>query len=51
MIEGDLAAQLGIRFNIFQLYQTYTGEDQGLNIGPKGFAKEKYGRGGQHIGI
>lgn len=43
VIEGDVAAQQGIRFNIFQLYQTYTGEDERLNIGPKGFTGEKYG--------
>ena len=42
-IVGDLAAQQGIRFNIFQLQQTYTGEDESLNIGPKGFTGEKYG--------
>ncbi len=42
-IEGDVAAQQGIRFNIFQLNQTYTGEDESLNIGPKGFTGEKYG--------
>ena len=43
IIEGDVAAQQGIRFNIFHLYQTYTGEDERLNIGPKGFTGEKYG--------
>ncbi len=43
VIEGDVAAQQGIRFNIFQLNQTYTGEDPRLNIGPKGFTGEKYG--------
>ncbi|HPF50256.1 MAG TPA: family 65 glycosyl hydrolase domain-containing protein [Draconibacterium sp.] len=42
-IEGDVAAQQGIRFNIFQLNQTYTGEDERMNIGPKGFTGEKYG--------
>jgi maltose phosphorylase len=42
-IEGDLAAQQGIRFNIFQLNQTYLGDDERLNIGPKGFTGEKYG--------
>ncbi|MDR2284751.1 MAG: glycoside hydrolase family 65 protein [Sphingobacterium sp.] len=42
-IEGDVSAQQAIRFNIFQLYQTYTGEDARLNIGPKGFTGEKYG--------
>ncbi len=42
-IEGDIAAQQGIRFNIFQLNQTYTGQDERLNIGPKGFTGEKYG--------
>lgn len=42
-IEGDPEAQQGIRFNIFQLNQTYTGEDERLNIGPKGFTGEKYG--------
>ena len=43
IIEGDDAAQQGIRFNIFHLQQTYTGEDARLNIGPKGFTGEKYG--------
>ena len=50
VIDGDpadagqaMAAQQGIRFNIFQLNQTYTGEDERLNIGPKGFTGEKYG--------
>jgi maltose phosphorylase len=43
VIEGDVAAQQGIRFNIFHLYQTYTGRDERLNIGPKGFTGEKYG--------
>ncbi|GGK82114.1 glycoside hydrolase family 65 protein [Rufibacter glacialis] len=43
VIEGDATAQQGIRFNIFQLNQTYTGEDERLNIGPKGFTGEKYG--------
>ena len=43
IIEGDIAAQQGIRFNIFHLNQTYSGEDARLNIGPKGFTGEKYG--------
>jgi maltose phosphorylase len=43
IIEGDVSAQQAIRFNIFQLNQTYTGEDERLNIGPKGFTGEKYG--------
>ncbi|HNY15134.1 MAG TPA: glycoside hydrolase family 65 protein, partial [Bacteroidales bacterium] len=43
IIKGDVAAQQGIRFNIFQLNQTYTGKDERLNIGPKGFTGEKYG--------
>ncbi len=43
VINGDDAAQQGIRFNIFQLNQTYSGEDERLNIGPKGFTGEKYG--------
>lgn len=42
-IEGDLSAQQGIRFSIFQLNQTYLGKDPRLNIGPKGFTGEKYG--------
>jgi len=42
-IEGDDAAQQAIRFNIFHLNQTYTGDDPRLNIGPKGFTGEKYG--------
>src|SRR6056297_1443197 len=42
IIKGDAAAQQGIRFNIFMLNQTYTGDEK-LNIGPKGFTGEKYG--------
>ena len=42
-IHGDDAAQQAMRFNIFQLNQTYTGQDERLNIGPKGFTGEKYG--------
>jgi len=42
-IIGDVEAQQGIRFNIFQLNQTYLGKDSRLNIGPKGFTGEKYG--------
>ncbi len=43
IIEGDMSAQQAIRFNIFQLNQTYSGKDERLNIGPKGFTGEKYG--------
>ncbi|MBO9128673.1 glycoside hydrolase family 65 protein [Bacillus sp. 165] len=42
-IKGDQEAQQGIRFNLFQLFCTYYGEDARLNIGPKGFTGEKYG--------
>lgn len=42
-IKGCKAAQQGIRYNIFQLFCTYYGEDDRLNIGPKGFTGEKYG--------
>ena len=34
-IEGDINAQQAIRFNIFQLFQTYNGKYSYLNIGPK----------------
>lgn len=43
VIEGDPKAQQAIRFNIFHLNQTYSGKDERLNIGPKGFTGEKYG--------
>ena len=43
IIQGDPEAQQGIRFNIFQLHQTYRGDDPRLNIGAKGFTGEKYG--------
>ena len=43
VIEGDEEAQQGIRFNLFHLLSTYTGDDARLNIGPKGFTGEKYG--------
>lgn len=42
-ISGDEEGQQGIRFNLFQLFSTYYGEDSRLNIGPKGFTGEKYG--------
>ena len=42
-IDGDIAAQQGIRFNLFHLWSTYDGSDERLNIGPKGFTGEKYG--------
>ena len=42
-IEGDPEAQQGIRYNIFQLYQTWRGDDARLNIAPKGLTGEKYG--------
>lgn len=44
-ISGDLMSQQGIRFNIFQLNQTYMGQNPDLNVGPKGFTGEKYGGG------
>jgi maltose phosphorylase len=43
IVGEDNRAQQGIRYNIFQLNQTYTGENSKLNIGPKGFTGEKYG--------
>ncbi|MDD4609001.1 MAG: family 65 glycosyl hydrolase domain-containing protein [Bacteroidaceae bacterium] len=42
-IEGDAKAQQAIRYNIFQLLQTYQGKDPRLNIAAKGFTGEKYG--------
>lgn len=43
VIDGDVSAQQGIRFSLFQLFSTYYGNDSRLNIGPKGFTGEKYG--------
>ncbi len=43
VIDGDPAVQEGVRFAIFQLNSTFTGDDPELNIGPKGFTGEKYG--------
>lgn len=43
VIQGDDESQQGIRFNLFQLFSTYYGDDVRLNIGPKGFTGEKYG--------
>ncbi|OKP79581.1 glycoside hydrolase [Paenibacillus helianthi] len=42
LIEGDPENQQGIRFCIFQLYQTYHGEHPGYNIGAKGLTGEAY---------
>ncbi|HPQ13537.1 MAG TPA: family 65 glycosyl hydrolase domain-containing protein [Paludibacteraceae bacterium] len=42
IIDNDVAAQQAIRFNIFQLNQTYSGNDPRLNISPKGFTGEKF---------
>lgn len=41
-ITGDLANQQGIRFCIFQLFQTYHGAVKGSNIGAKGLTGEAY---------
>jgi maltose phosphorylase len=43
VVEGDPAVQQGIRFCIFGLNSTFTGDDPDLNVGPKGFTGEKYG--------
>lgn len=42
-IDGDDSIQQGIRYNLFQMYCAYDGEDPRLSIGPKGFTGEKYG--------
>src|SRR5699024_9671340 len=42
VIAGDDAAQQGIRFNICQLFMTYYGEDELLNVVPRGFTGENY---------
>ncbi len=42
-IEGDPDNQQGIRYCIFQMHQTYHGEDPDLNIGAKGLTGEAYG--------
>ena len=44
-IEGDLASQQGMRFALFQLFQSFRGDDPALNISPKGFTGEVYGGG------
>lgn len=41
-IEGDPAAQQGIRYSMFQLLGTYGGKDPWLNIGAKGLTGEVY---------
>lgn len=41
-IEGDPDNQQGIRFCIFNLYQTYHGDNPGFNIGAKGLTGEAY---------
>lgn len=41
-IENDIENQQGIRFCIFQMYQTYNGAVEGTNIGAKGLTGEAY---------
>lgn len=41
-IEGDDLSQQGIRFCMFQLFNTYRGFDGYLNIGAKGLTGERY---------
>lgn len=41
-IHGDSMNQQGIRFCIFQMYQTYHGAVRGANIGAKGLTGEAY---------
>lgn len=43
VIEGDELNQQGIRFCIFQLQQTYHGQNPSNNIGAKGLTGESYG--------
>lgn len=43
VIKNNIKLQQGIRYNIFQLFSTYYGNDFRLNVGPKGFTGEKYG--------
>ncbi len=43
LIEGDPENQQGIRYCIFQMHQTYHGEDPALNVGAKGLTGEAYG--------
>ena len=42
VIEGDDENQQGIRFCIFQLHQTYHGQDASNNVGGKGLTGEQY---------
>jgi maltose phosphorylase len=42
IIDGDPENQQGIRFCIFQMVQTYHGDNPGLNIGAKGLTGEAY---------
>jgi len=42
IIDSDVEAQQAIRYSIFQLNQTYIGDDARLNISPCGFTGEKY---------
>ncbi|HBC87728.1 MAG TPA: beta-phosphoglucomutase [Lentisphaeria bacterium] len=41
-INGDISAQQGIRYCLFQLLNTYRGSDAYLNIGAKGMTGEVY---------
>lgn len=41
-VEGDVLNQQGIRFCIFQMFQTYHGAVAGANIGAKGLTGEAY---------
>ena len=43
VIEGDPMNQQGFRFCVFNLHQTYHGNDNTLNIGGKGLTGESYG--------
>ncbi|MCR4778479.1 MAG: family 65 glycosyl hydrolase [Lachnospiraceae bacterium] len=42
VIKGDDKDQQGIRYCIFQMYQTYNGAKTGTNIGAKGLTGESY---------
>ena len=48
-IDGSAEAQQGIRFNLFQLFSTYYGEDERLNIGLKDLLEKNMAE--QLIGI
>lgn len=45
VVEDDVPLQQGLRFNLFHLFQAYSGDDPRISLSPRGFTGKCYGGG------